>query len=311
MAILPPLSVVIPVYNRAHILGRTLQSIAEQSFRPLRVILVDNNSTDSSMSVLQAWKEKEQASDFDISILSCATPGATAARNVGLASVATPFVMFFDSDDIMLPNHVADIAAAIAKDESVDVWGRPIEMNLIDGRKKTGKFCVSSPLMNHIFHASLSTQRYAARTSLLRRVGEWNPNLRCWNDWELGIRLLMANPKIRLVSPVPAVRTFAQEESITGINFISKRGAWEQAIDAAEKAAREAARFDVLKWLNVKRMILAAAYTRDGAPQAARELIDSTLKDAPHKRRLKFLYAQNSIFPRGTAQLANLLLHFS
>lgn len=50
------LTIVIPVYNRAGIVGRTLESVQRQTLRPLRVVLVDNNSTDATPEVLRAWK---------------------------------------------------------------------------------------------------------------------------------------------------------------------------------------------------------------------------------------------------------------
>ncbi|MGN0223934.1 MAG: glycosyltransferase family 2 protein, partial [Muribaculaceae bacterium] len=51
------LTIVIPVYNRATIVERTLASVAAQTLRPLSVVLVDNNSTDGTLSVLQRWAE--------------------------------------------------------------------------------------------------------------------------------------------------------------------------------------------------------------------------------------------------------------
>ena len=56
-------SIIIPVYNRAGIVGRTLQSVAAQSYRPLELILVDNNSTDNTLEVLNGFKSRHESPD--------------------------------------------------------------------------------------------------------------------------------------------------------------------------------------------------------------------------------------------------------
>ncbi|MDE5631667.1 MAG: glycosyltransferase, partial [Muribaculaceae bacterium] len=60
------LSIVIPVYNRGAVVGRTLQSIAAQTYRPLKVILVDNASADDTAAVLRAWQAEVSAPDFEV-----------------------------------------------------------------------------------------------------------------------------------------------------------------------------------------------------------------------------------------------------
>lgn len=75
------IDIIVPVYNRAKIVQPTLQAIAAQSFKDYRLVLVDNNSTDDTLQVLEAFKQEH--SDIDVTIVQCATPGAAAARNAG------------------------------------------------------------------------------------------------------------------------------------------------------------------------------------------------------------------------------------
>lgn len=89
------ISIIIPVFNRAGIVGRTLDSIAAQTLRPLNIILVDNNSSDNTLEVLTQWGKDNSTDDFKITILQEKKPGAAAARNCGLKIVKTPYVMFF------------------------------------------------------------------------------------------------------------------------------------------------------------------------------------------------------------------------
>ncbi|MBR2378414.1 MAG: glycosyltransferase family 2 protein, partial [Bacteroidaceae bacterium] len=95
------MSIVIPVYNRAVELPRTMASIVAQDYRPLRVILVDNNSTDNSLAVCHNMQQLYQEEQLRIEVVQQLQPGASAARNRGLELVDSRYMMFFDSDDEM------------------------------------------------------------------------------------------------------------------------------------------------------------------------------------------------------------------
>nr|MDE5981995.1 glycosyltransferase family 2 protein [Duncaniella sp.] len=79
------ITIVIPVFNRAHTLPRTLASVERQTMLPDEVILVDNNSADSSMEVMTAWRDKMAQGGLKVTVPSETAPGAAAARNKGLS----------------------------------------------------------------------------------------------------------------------------------------------------------------------------------------------------------------------------------
>ena len=94
------LTVIIPIYNRAHVLARTLDSIAASTVLPAELILVDNNSQDDSLRCCRNWAARHATDTFRVTVLEAQRPGASVARNVGLAAYTTPYVYFFDSDDL-------------------------------------------------------------------------------------------------------------------------------------------------------------------------------------------------------------------
>ena len=98
------ITIIVPVYNRAHLVGATLDSIAAQTLRPIHLVLVDNNSQDNTLKVLLDFKKRHQSDDFKVTVLQETRRGAAAARNCGLQEATTEWVMFFDSDDIMAPD---------------------------------------------------------------------------------------------------------------------------------------------------------------------------------------------------------------
>lgn len=266
-----PVTIVIPVHNRADIVRRTLDSVARQTVAPAGIVIVDNNSTDTSLSVVREWA----AGRHNVTVLSESTPGACAARNCGLRKVNTEWTMFFDSDDVMAPDHVEDFTRAITEHPEADLIGRDAYLNLCDGSRRRLYFSTGScPMFNHIFRGSLSTQRYIARTRLFRDAGGWNESLTGWNDYELGIRVLLKNPRIITLGGEPSVQVFQQEQSITGLSFSAHPERWERSLDAIRALfqslpSTSAERSNYLRWIDARAMILAAQYELESRAASA------------------------------------------
>jgi len=95
----PLVSIIVPVYNRESILPYTLKNIAENIYRPLEVILIDDGSTDSSLAILYEFKERFAAEDFIIKVILQEHQGAPIARNNGYEHSEGEFIQYLDSDD--------------------------------------------------------------------------------------------------------------------------------------------------------------------------------------------------------------------
>ena len=312
------ISIIIPVYNRAQLLERTLRSVVKQSYRPLHVILIDNGSTDDSMSLLQRFKQEQETDGFRVSVGCEEFPGATSARNKGLDFVDTEWVMFFDSDDEMRPELVARYADAIRHSPTTDIFYIDVEIRSASGT--TVVKWAPSPvgfIYSSIFHSFLSTQRYIVRRSVLEKAGRWNPTVKAWNDWELGLRLLLVTDRLKKVkSQEPLVLIHAHGDSITGNSFSKKEGVWEQAVDAAEQAVRDSRRKDtnrLLCSLEYKRVMLAGSYTQEGN-EAGRKLYEQVMERARGNRLLSSMcrigYWLLCRRVRGTARIAERLFRF-
>ena len=307
------ISIIIPVFNREKVVKATLDSVANQSLRPLDVILVDNNSTDNTLDVLNEWKNRVETNDFHVTILTETKPGATAARNKGLHVAKTPYTMFFDSDDLMSPNHAQRAIDELTANCDVDIVGWDVDVMTLSGGNTTYRFCDKNILYNHLFHASFATQRFAARTSLFKKVGEWNESLPAWNDYELGVRILLANPKIKRLSGDATVTVVLQKESITGTKFSSKPQCWEMALDAIDKAFDNSDRQKMKKYIDVRRVILAGLYKREGDTNDAQRLLGEVESRSGWYRKIimRLFFLIISRGGRGIALLARPLLCFT
>ncbi len=99
---MPPRSsrttVVIPAFNRADLLGETLESALAQSVPPLEIIVVDDASTDGTAAV---------AEQFPVTLIRhSVNRGLSDARNTGISQAKGEYVAFLDSDDLWTPDHL-------------------------------------------------------------------------------------------------------------------------------------------------------------------------------------------------------------
>jgi glycosyltransferase involved in cell wall biosynthesis len=89
-------SVVVPVYNSERYLGETLQSIYNQDYQPIEVIVIDDGSTDSSDKIAKSFK--------NVQYIYQTNQGPSAARNTGINISQGEFIAFLDSDDMWMPD---------------------------------------------------------------------------------------------------------------------------------------------------------------------------------------------------------------
>ncbi len=123
----PLFSVVIPVYNRAAVLGAALASIRAQSCSDFEVIVVDDGSADDPAAVVESFADPRMRN------VRQDNRGAAAARNRGIDLARGRFVAFLDSDDLFLPDHLRTMAGLL--DGTANVVGyAPIVVDRGDGR---------------------------------------------------------------------------------------------------------------------------------------------------------------------------------
>lgn len=96
----PFFSVIIPTYNRAAFIADTLRSVLAQEFAVFEILVVDDGSTDNTSEVVAS------VADARVQYLPKANGERGAARNYGFARARGEYVIFLDSDDVLLPNHL-------------------------------------------------------------------------------------------------------------------------------------------------------------------------------------------------------------
>ena len=93
-------SIIIPTYNRGHLISKTIRSIIMQNFTYYEIIIVDDGSTDNTEDIVRPFLSK------NIKYYKKNNAERGAARNYGTKLANGDYVNWFDSDDLALPNHL-------------------------------------------------------------------------------------------------------------------------------------------------------------------------------------------------------------
>ena len=118
---MPRLSIVIPTYNRAPLIGFALDSVLDQVEADAQIIVVDDGSTDETLAALARFGDR-------IQLIRQPNKGPGAARNTGVAAAEGDLIAFLDSDDLWTPDHLAILDGALGKDPTADLaFGRTHE----------------------------------------------------------------------------------------------------------------------------------------------------------------------------------------
>ncbi len=124
----PLVSIIIPTYNRAHLIGETLDSVLAQTYQNWECIVVDDGSTDDTEKVMAGYVESDSRFNFIKRPLE-KPKGACACRNHGLQLAKGMYINWFDSDDLMTPNFLKKKLEIIEKKDCDFVISRSLNFD--------------------------------------------------------------------------------------------------------------------------------------------------------------------------------------
>jgi cellulose synthase/poly-beta-1,6-N-acetylglucosamine synthase-like glycosyltransferase len=194
----PAVSVVVPVYNRRELIGRTIHSLLSQDFaQPYEIVVVDDGSSDRSGEIAASM-------DARVRVIRQARSGAAAARRRGIEAARAPLVAFQDSDDIAYGNKLsmlwkalqlhprAVLAFALAR---ICAWKRVRLPRGIDCRQDGRTILIEDPLSILLRHRTiiscmnLMTYRWAGL-----KAGRVSSFYKASNDYCLHLGLARHGP---------------------------------------------------------------------------------------------------------------------
>ena len=187
---MPYFSIIIPVYNKAKFVHKTVSSVLSQSFDDYEIIIINDGSTDESE------KEIRQFNDNRIQYYKTENQGVAKARNFGFTKAKSEFICFLDADDFWYPNFLETFHFYIQKNPNEKVFSSLKEIEtasitiipeysfeikndfeIVDFFKASRKECV------------LWTSNTIIHKSVLDKVGCFDTNIKHGEDTELWIRI--------------------------------------------------------------------------------------------------------------------------
>jgi glycosyltransferase involved in cell wall biosynthesis len=172
-------SIIIPTYNRATWIEKTIDSILNQSYSHFEIVIVDDGSTDHTGAVVKSY------SDNRVKYFYTKNQERAAARNFGLSVSTGDYVNYFDSDDLFLQDRLLDVFNWIQKNNNPDV----VYTNFLNNQKIAISHTYSwNKLLQNNFFACGSV--FIKKNIALKFTFNESRDLTTAEDWELWLRLM-------------------------------------------------------------------------------------------------------------------------
>lgn len=232
---MPLVSVIVPTYNRAHLITDALDSVYLQTHRPIQLIVVDDGSIDDTKDVVAAWRQKHTDNQFEFNYLMQDNQGGNTARNTGIRAAEGDYIGFLDSDDCWHSSKVTkQIETIEANQEYGAVYCGVQHVDATTGklleptnRKYPEGFILDQLLVQDI---TAPTSSYLIRKEVFDNVGVFDTGLAARQDWDMWIRIasqykigVVAQPLVDFREhPGPRTATNPQREIDAYIYILDK-----------------------------------------------------------------------------------------
>jgi glycosyltransferase involved in cell wall biosynthesis len=193
------IDVVIPCYQYGRFLAESVNSVLSQPVASLRVLIIDNGSTDNSLEVAQQIAN----ADSRVEVVRYKTNrGQRAGYNYGIEWASSEFFMIFDADDVMAPGCLSRAIAMLSADQSIAfVHGKEVETHFplavipkLDRKIQPNNWRVfrGTEFIDRACKAGnniIGTTTVVRRTSMQKIIGYYPPELEHANDLNMWLRL--------------------------------------------------------------------------------------------------------------------------
>jgi glycosyltransferase involved in cell wall biosynthesis len=224
-------SIIIPTYNREHLIGETLDSVLGQTYANWECIVVDDGSNDNTEEIINSYSEKDKRFKF-YHRPTTGKKGASACRNYGLQKAKGELIQFLDSDDFLAKNKLEE-QLKIYKSGTLSLitckWGGFDESSNLSIRfkykyhtyrnfKKGENLLSSFGSYNEFFPLHV----YLIPKILIDKSGVWNESLTNNDDAEFFARIILNASKIIFSSEASVYYRYSSTDKLSELNSEQK-----------------------------------------------------------------------------------------
>jgi len=194
----PFLSIVIPTFNSAETLAKTLESVVGQTFSDIEVLVMDGLSVDNTVEIAQRFQDKR------IRIFSERDGGVYDAMNKGISISVGKWIYFLGSDDILFSKRTLDnVARALRSTTAEFVYGN-VRMDGDSPWAKNDSIYDGTFTREKLFRKNICHQAIFYSKELFNRLGSYNPEYTVRADWDFNHRCF-ANCRVEYIDETIAI----------------------------------------------------------------------------------------------------------
>lgn len=266
MKTLPLVSIIIPTYNRAHLIGKTLDSILAQTYQKWECIVVDDGSSDKTDMMMKNYCNKDSRFKY-FHRAANKLKGANACRNMGLENARGDYIIFFDSDDLMTKDHIQiklkpllenNYDYSIAKTKFFNV-----EDNSLERYYKFDKFELSAH--NYIVqNINWLTLDICIKTSLAKKIS-FNLHLQSGQEYNYFSKLVLKSTNAVFIDEVVSLRRMHEQSVQNRLkknnqkwkgSFLSKWYTYMEIADKLEVRTKQILLYGFIKTMYIQKRIV-------------------------------------------------------
>lgn len=296
-------SVVIPAFNCAATIERTLMSVRAQTFRALEVLVVNDGSRDATEERVLACADRVPGLRY----MKTQQSGPYRCRNLGVAEARGEYVAFLDADDLWAPDKLARQVALLDGNAGVSLCHTAVVHIDEDDRpfrlREPGADYTGACFHRLLVRNGITTSAVLVRRRDLAALGGFDEAFEARGDWEMWIRLARATRVACLPEPLTFYREHAGNMTAATDRMrryhqaiITKNERLYGAVDSRVRRCLEEARVEMHRDFGVR-------YFLEGDTAAARRELRDALRLRPLRRALYLQYAKASLPPAVMARL--------
>ena len=211
----PLISIIIPTYNRAHLIGETLDSILAQTYPNWECIVVDDGSTDNTADVMRDYIKQDSRFQYH-QRPDNRKKGPNSCRNYGFELSHGEYINWFDSDDL----YFSDALEIYLKcfNDDIDVVIAKVEMIDSMTKIKIGENRILSSAIIEDYFVGLITFYVCGpiwkRSFIKKQTELFDEVIMNLDDWDFNLRMLYQNPRIIYINK-PLIKYRIHENSLS------------------------------------------------------------------------------------------------
>jgi glycosyltransferase involved in cell wall biosynthesis len=266
-------SIVIPAFNAAPWIGKTIESALAQTWPHIEVFVVNDGSTDDTMSIARQYESER------LRVITQSNAGASAARNTGLSAATGDYIQFLDADDLLATDKIErqmNLASTIGSDFALCAnWSR-FTSSTGDADFTPQPLCADMAPVDWVVkkfehNAMMHPAAWLISRPLATQVGPWDESLSLDDDGEYFTRIVLASQGVRHCREATS---FYRSQLLGSLSGTKSEKAWDSAYRSLAQSAQRL------------HLVENSPRTRHACATAFQRYIYDTYPRAPQCRRL-------------------------